>query len=155
MLSRTCVCALLRLSYGTRVVASPDLTWNLSFFALFGAIELGGGVIISCLPAISKFFRHIGQLPIINLLDTKLRSLLGSTQPGTESKRYEISKKASNPRVNDERKPTRAFYRLPEKSNASTLLGTSDEIIFAQTKVGILLRPIPTKEEDSFKAIHA
>lgn len=55
-----CVTSILRSYYTWRVVETRDTSWELLFMGLWTWAELSTGIIVGCLPALPRFFQHIG-----------------------------------------------------------------------------------------------
>ena len=60
VINSACATSVLRTYYTWRVVASHDTSWELLPMELWTWAELSIGIIVGCLPALPKFFRHIG-----------------------------------------------------------------------------------------------
>ena len=55
-----CVTSILRSYYTWRVVETHDTSWELLLMGLWTWAELSTGIIVGCLPALPRFFQHIG-----------------------------------------------------------------------------------------------
>ena len=70
-----CVTSILRTYYTWRTVKSSDTSWELLLMGLWSWAELSIGIIVGCLPALSKFFQHIGP---------KIHGSISGVLPGSE-----------------------------------------------------------------------
>ena len=52
--------SIVRTYYSFQVPKSPDKTYTLELMGLWGWAELATGIIVSCLPVMPKFIRHVG-----------------------------------------------------------------------------------------------
>lgn len=71
-----CVTSILRTYYTWRTVESSDTSWELLPMGLWTWAELSIGIIVGCLPALPKFFQHIGP---------KIHGSISGAGPGSES----------------------------------------------------------------------
>lgn len=89
--------AALRLYYCVLLYHSEDATWYVSLMAVYMFCELGLGIMVSCLPAVPKFIRHVAESPFLSRIGTSFYSILGKTN----HKSTDPSSKESTPKRNE------------------------------------------------------
>lgn len=79
--------SVLRTYYTWKVVKEPDVSYNIILMGLWTLAEVATGIIISCLPVLPRFFRHVG--PILYRafsLGSKSSSSSGSASTGRNAR---------------------------------------------------------------------
>ena len=89
---RACITSILRTYYTWKIINSPDITYNMIIMGLWAYAEITIGIVVSCLPVVPKFFKHIGPkiyatFSLGSMPGTLLRPKLRSTDKTNTSSR--------------------------------------------------------------------
>lgn len=91
-----------RLFVSLKLLKNPDSTWYTSIMCIPSYVELGAGIITSCLPTLPKFFKTMSQIPRVSRMCSFVSSLSKSSNSSVESK--ESKERSSNSSWNQHRR---------------------------------------------------
>lgn len=72
---------MVRLFISLKLLKNDDVAWLTSIMCIPSYVELGAGIITSCLPTLPKFFKTMAQIPCFAKMGTRLSSLFMSPKP--------------------------------------------------------------------------
>ncbi|KAF7947622.1 hypothetical protein EAE96_008704 [Botrytis aclada] len=96
-----CIASMARLFVSLKLLKNSDASWYTSIMCIPSYVELGTGIITSCLPTLPKFFKTISQIPRVSGI-CKFFSLSKSSNSSAESK--ESDERSSNSSWNQQRR---------------------------------------------------
>ncbi|KAF7925760.1 uncharacterized protein EAE98_006985 [Botrytis deweyae] len=97
-----CIASMARLFVSLKLLKNPDATWYTSIMCIPSYVELGAGIITSCLPTLPKFFKTMSQIPRVSRMCSFVSSLSKSSNSSVESK--ESKERSDNSSWNQHRR---------------------------------------------------
>ncbi|TGO68457.1 hypothetical protein BOTNAR_0024g00080 [Botryotinia narcissicola] len=97
-----CIASMVRLFVSLKLLKNPDSTWYTSIMCIPSYVELGAGIITSCLPTLPKFFKTMSQIPRVSRMCSFVSSLSKSSNSSVESK--ESKERSGNSSCNQHRR---------------------------------------------------
>ncbi|TGO23838.1 hypothetical protein BPAE_0120g00170 [Botrytis paeoniae] len=97
-----CIASMARLFVSLKLLKNPDASWYTSIMCIPSYVELGAGIITSCLPTLPKFFKTMSQIPRVSRMCNFVSSLSKSSGSSAESK--ESEERSSNSSWNQHRR---------------------------------------------------
>ena len=85
-----------RLFVSLKLLKNPDASWYTSIMCIPSYVELGAGIITSCLPTLPKFFKTTSQIPRVSKMCNFVSSLSKSSNSSGESKEEEEMSSSSS-----------------------------------------------------------
>lgn len=83
----------MRLFISLKLLKNDDVAWLTSIMCIPSYVELGAGIITSCLPTLPKFFKTMAQIPRVAKFGASLSSIFKSSAPPKRT--YETSSRYS------------------------------------------------------------
>ncbi|KAA8570969.1 hypothetical protein EYC84_000344 [Monilinia fructicola] len=88
-----CIASIVRLFISLKLLKNDDVAWLTSIMCIPSYVELGAGIITSCLPTLPKFFKTMAQIPRVAKFGASLSSIFKSSAPPKRT--YETSSRYS------------------------------------------------------------
>ncbi|CAD6448648.1 e65e15e7-e58f-4bd6-a05a-23b24e3531a6 [Sclerotinia trifoliorum] len=82
-----CIASMVRLIISSKLLKNNDVTWLTSIMCIPSYVELGAGIITSCLPTLPRFFKTMAQIPWVSKMCISIPSCFKPSKSSTESKK--------------------------------------------------------------------
>ncbi|KAF7945785.1 uncharacterized protein EAE97_004823 [Botrytis byssoidea] len=115
-----CIASMARLFVSLKLLKNPDATWYTSIMCIPSYVELGAGIITSCLPTLPKFFKTMSQIPRVSRMCSFVSSLSKSSNSSVESK--QSKERSGNSSWNQHR-------RMPSRSRRERRSSESYDVL--------------------------